>query len=154
MFGFGSAAAVRDRANKVRILVAMISANLYTKTASEFVAFYKSTTTVEQRGSEIHFGFKFSPSCWYDACANFPEPEPEWMADLLGSTPHDAREPSLNIFGGGDDYGVFISVIGSEGGASVELHVSPDDKPGKEAKSMVAALLGLPGFKKPIELGL
>jgi hypothetical protein len=152
MFGLGSGAAVRERANRLRILVALIASNLYTKTAAEFAEFYKLTTAVEQRGSEIYFGVKFSPSCRYDACATYPESQPEWMADLLGSEPHETPEASLSILGGGDDYGVFINVLGPDHGASVELHVAPGRVAGKDAKSMVTALLALPGFKRPLDL--
>src|SRR6202035_431774 len=106
MFGFGnSGPAVGERASKVRLLVAMISANLYSKTAAEFVAFYKTTTRVEQRDSEIYFVVKFSPTCWYDACATYPEPDPAWMSDLLGERdPNDQPKASLSALGGGDDY--------------------------------------------------
>lgn len=65
MFGFGSNAAVgRERAGKVRLLVAMIASNLYSKSADEFVLFYETTTVVERLGPEIYFGVKLSPSCW------------------------------------------------------------------------------------------
>jgi hypothetical protein len=104
MLGFGSRpAVVRERAGKVRTFVALISSNLYSKTADEFAAFYKSTTTVERRGAEIFFGFKFSPSSWYDVQAKYSETREPWMADLLGSAPDDVLQPSLSIFGGGDD---------------------------------------------------
>jgi hypothetical protein len=134
----------------------MIATNLYSKTLAEFLAFYKTTTEVEQRDSEIYFGTKFSLSCWYDVCATYPQPDPEWMNDLLGRTANndDARRPSLNIFGGGDDYGVLISTLGPDDGASVQLHIAPGRSAGKDAKTMVAALLTLPGFKKPLDLGL
>jgi hypothetical protein len=133
MFGFGgtSGAAVRERAGKVRILVAMISSNLYSKTLPDFVAFYKTTTRVEQRDSEIYFGLKLSPSCWYDVCAIYPQAEPTWMADLLGPASHDSPRPSLSILGGGDDYGVFINSAGPDSGASVELHVAQGQCAGK-----------------------
>ncbi len=72
-FGSGSGAAVRERADKVRLLVAMISSNLYSKPPADFVAFYKATTRVEQRDTEIYFGVKLSPSCWYDVCASYPQ---------------------------------------------------------------------------------
>ena len=153
MFGLGSgAAAVRERAAKIRIFVAMISSNLYSKTAAEFVEFYKATTTVEQNGSDISFGFKFSPSCWYDVQACYPEAEAAGMNDLLGAgDAADEQQRSLNVFGGGDDYGVFISVLGPDNGASVELHVAPSRRAGKDAKSIVAELLVLPGFSKPVD---
>jgi hypothetical protein len=153
MFGLGSgAAAVRERAAKVRILVAMISSNLYSKTAAEFVEFYKATTTVEQNGPDICFGFKFSPSCWYDVQACYPEAEPVWMNELLGARESaDKPQPSLSVLGGGDDYGVFINVLRPDDGASVELHVTPTRQAGKEAKSMVVELLTLPGFSKTVD---
>jgi len=156
MFGLGgsSGTVVRERADKVRLLVAMIASNLHSKTAAEFVAFYKTTATVEQRDSEIYFGTKFSPSCWYDVCATYPQSDPAWMDDLLGPAMDTDRRPSLNLSGGGDDYGVFISSLGPSDGASVELHIPPGQRAGKDAKAMVAALLKLPGFRKPLELGL
>jgi hypothetical protein len=49
---------------------------------------------------------------------------------------------------------VFISVLAQDDGASVELHVASGRRAGKDAKTMVAALLLLPGFKKPLDLGL
>jgi hypothetical protein len=154
MFGFGrsSEAVVRDRADKVRILVAMISSNLYTMALADFVAFYKTTTRVEQHDSEIYFGVKLSPSCWYDVCAIYPQAEAAWMGDLLGPASDDSGRPSLCILGGGDDYGVFINSVGPDSGASVELHVAPGQRAGKDAKSIVTALLGFSGFRTPIDL--
>src|ERR1700731_3676041 len=106
MFGFGRGSAlVRERADKVRAIVAMISANLYTKTAPEFVVVYNRMTRVEQRDHEIFFGINISSSCWYDVCATYPEPEPEWMNDLLGKPELvEPQQPRLSILGGGDDY--------------------------------------------------
>jgi hypothetical protein len=148
MFGFGSGSAiVRDRADKVRVLVAMISANLYTKPAAEFVEIYSRLTRVEQRDSEIFFGVSISASCWYDVQATYPDPVPEWMDDLLGKPElSEPQQPSLAVLGGGDDYGVFITVFRAEGGASIELHVPTGQRPGKDAKAMVTELLKLPGF--------
>jgi hypothetical protein len=156
MFGFGSnAAVVRERAGKVRLLVAMIASNLYSKSADEFVLFYETTTVVERLGPEIYFGVKLSPSCWYDVQARYPEADPPWMNDLLGANEAtDEPQRSLHFLGGGDDYGVFISAIGIDDGASVEFHVAPGRRAGKDAKAMVTALLGLPGFKKPLDLGI
>lgn len=135
MFGFGSSGAVvRERAGKVRVMVAMISANLYTKTAPEFVTFYKGITRVEQRDDDIFFGLKLSPSSWYDVCATYPQ--------------HDSEpsQPTLSLIGGGDDYGVFINAMGPDGGACVEVHVVSGQRPGKDAMAIVAELLKLPGF--------
>ncbi len=147
------AAVVRERAAKVRIIVALISSNLYGKTAAEFIEFYKTTTTVEVNGSDVSFGFRFSPSCWYEIQACYPEAEPSWMNDLLGAGETDnERRRSLSILGGGDDYGVFINVVGPDNGASVELYTSPGRRAGKNAKSIVAELLKLPGFGKPLNL--
>jgi len=156
MFGFGSnATVVRERAGKVRLLVAMIASNLYSKSADEFVQFYEATTTVERDGPEIYFGTKFSPSCWYDIQARYPVADPPWMDDLLGARDTADEMPrTLTLFGGGDDYGVFISVLGIDAGASVEFHVAPGRRAGKDAKAIVTALLGLPGFKKPLDLGI
>ena len=97
---------------------------------------------------------KFSPSCWSDMQARYPEANPPWMDDLLGA--RDTAEPmprTLTLFGGGDDYGVFVSVLGIDAGASVEFHVAPGRRAGKDVKAMVTALLGLPSFK-PLDCGL
>jgi len=152
MFGFGSGAAVRERTAKVRMLVAMISSNLYSMSAAEFVEFYKATTAVNQNGPDITFGYKFSPSCWYDVQACYPEAEAAGMNDLLGARETGGELPrSLSIMGGGDDFGVFINVIAPDGEAYVELHTAPGQRAGKHAKPIVTELLGLPGFKKPVD---
>jgi hypothetical protein len=156
MFGFGSGAAVvRERTGKVRLLVAMVASDLYSKTADEFVKVYEATTPVERSGGEIFFGVNLSPSCWYDVQARYPEVNPPWMDDLLGkSESTDEPQRTLIILGGGDDYGVLISKVGiNDDGASVELQVVPGRRAGKDAKAMVAALLAIPDFKKPLDLG-
>jgi len=133
MFGFGSgSAAVGERAGKVRVLVAMIAANLYSKSADEFVKFYEATTAVERDGPDIYFGVKLSPSSWYDMKAHYPEANPPRMDDLLGARDvADEMPRSLAVFGGGDDYGVFISVHGIDAGRRLTFTSRPDDAPGR-----------------------
>lgn len=132
MFGWGRSAAITKRANQLRLLVALIASNLHTKSYEEFATFYQQFGAgVELRppaNREFNFGFKFGQDCWYDAHAEFHEPR------------------SLSMMGGGNDYGVFITIKPEGEGAWVDLEVPHGQRPGRDAKAMVKALLDRPGF--------
>jgi hypothetical protein len=77
---------------------------------------------------------RFSPTCWYDAVAEYPR---------TGGTPHFFMD------GGGDDWGVFISGNAkAKHGVTVNLNVPSGSAAGSDARAMVRALQAMRGWSK------
>jgi hypothetical protein len=74
---------------------------------------------------------QFSPTCWYEAIAEYPPDD----------TPH------FHIEGGGDDWGVLISGDAIEDHRiGVDFYVPTGSQAGRDARAMVHALRGMPGW--------
>jgi hypothetical protein len=77
---------------------------------------------------------RFSPTCWYDAIAEYPR---------AGGTPH------FYMRGGGDDWGVFISGSAkAKHGMTVDLNVPSGSDAGRYARTMVRALQAMRGWSR------
>src|SRR3974390_622775 len=91
----GHTEAVEDRAHLIARMMPLIIRGLKTKTYEEFVeSFSNPDGKPDSRNRELSFQMRISPTCWYDATANYRHAEP----------------PSARIHGGGDDLGVFIFI--------------------------------------------
>jgi hypothetical protein len=143
MFGWGRKAAVEKRAKQIARMVLLIIDGLQTKTYDQFVASFSNPgnapSTLARDNRELSFQMRFSPACWYDAVAAYPR------------EPDETDEPRFYMQGGGDDWGVFISGNAiRDNRVTVELHVPPGQKAGRDASAMVRALQTMPGWSNYI----
>jgi hypothetical protein len=139
MFGWGRKIAVEKRAKQIARMVLLIVDGLQTKSYEQFVASFSNPgnvpSTLERGNRELSFQMRFSSACWYDAVVAYPR------------GPDETDEPHLYIQGGGDDWGVYISGNANrDKRVTVELHVPPGQKAGRDASAMVRALQTMPGW--------
>jgi len=134
MFGSGRRSRVEARVKQIARMVMVIVHGLQTKSYDVFVDDFsnpgRQPGTLERLNRQVCFELRISPTCWYDATADF-------------SRRTDAY-PFVNLHGRGDDFGVSISA--SVGYSTVELSVPPDQKIGRDAEAIVRALAGTPGW--------
>jgi hypothetical protein len=139
MFGARRKAVVEKRAKQIARMVLVIIDGLQTKTYEQFVAIFSNPgnvpSTQQRDNRELSFQMQFSSSCWYDAIATYPR------------GPDETDEPHFYMQGGGDDWGVFISGNANrDNRVTVELHVPPGQRAGRDASVMVRALQTTPGW--------
>jgi hypothetical protein len=130
-----SKSAVDERAKQIARMTTLIAHGLRTKTYGQFITTFSNPEAVpdafDRLSRELSFQMRISPTCWYDATAFYPE----------------GALPSVCIQGGGDDFGVFITVGGAVGDVLVDLHVASGQSVGRDARAMVRALEAMPGWK-------
>ena len=140
MFGNKRRAAIKQRAKLMGRMVMLLTDDLCAKSYDQFVDSYSNPgdgpdeTARDARISR--FEMRFSPTCWYEATASLAE----------------NAQPSIDIEGGGDDCGVFISVrvpvdANEPSYPVVDLHVPRGAKRGHDAGAMVRALRDIPGWR-------
>jgi hypothetical protein len=131
MFGSGRKAVVEERAKLLARMIALIIRGLQTKSYEQFVASFSNPgeepDAFEQVNRELHFQMRISPTCWYDASASYD-----------GS-------PWVSLQGGGDDFGVLITVSPSAG-ITVGTNLSSGHRAGRDAQAIVRTLSAMPGF--------
>ena len=134
MFGRERRAEVEVRAKQVARMVMLIVHSLQSKSYDEFVESFSNPgsepASLERQNRQLCFQLRMSPTCWYDATADFGR---------RNDTYH-----FVNLHGGGDDFGVAINA--GPGYSVVELHVPPGQKAGRDAKSIAHALSAIPGW--------
>src|SRR5260370_32103057 len=111
MFGWGRKGAVEKRAKLLSRMIALITHGLKSKPYEQFVASFsnpgKEPDAFDRSNRELHFQMRISPTCWYDATATYPLRESSWVS----------------LHGGGDDFGVLITVS-PNAGITVGLHLA------------------------------
>ena len=142
LFRWGRQAAINERAKMLAGMVMLICHGLRTKNYDEFVASFSNPArepdASERQGGQLRFQMRFSPTCWYDAVAEYPR---------TGATPH------FYMHGGGDDWGVFISGDAkAKHGVTVDLNVPSGSHVGCDARAMVRALQAVRGWSRFSEL--
>jgi hypothetical protein len=134
MLGSRRRVEVEARAKQVARAVMVIVHGLQTKSYDEFVESFsnhgKEPASLERLNRQVCFQLRISPTCWYDAIADFGRP---------GDMQH-----SVSLRGGGDDFGVAISA--GLGYLSVEFYLPLNQKSGCDAKAVVHALATMPGW--------
>ena len=134
MFGSGRRARLEARAKQIARMVMVIVHGLQTKSYDEFVESFsnpgRQPAKLEELNRQLCFELRISPTCWYDAIADFSR-----IRDTY---------PFVNLHGGGDDFGVAISA--GAGYSAVELHVPPGQKIGRDAETIVRTLASMPGW--------
>jgi hypothetical protein len=138
LFRWGRQTAINERAKSLARMVMFICLSLRTKNYEEFVAGFSNPArepdASERQGGQLRFQMRFSPTCWYDAVAEYPR---------TGGTPHFFMD------GGGDDWGVFISGNAkAKHGVTVNLNVPSGSAAGSDARAMVRALQAMRGWSK------
>jgi hypothetical protein len=134
MFGWGRKRAVEKRAKLLARMVTLITHGLKSKTYEQFVASFSNPgeepDAFDRSNHELHFQMRISPTCWYDATASYPLREPPWVS----------------LHGGGDDFGVLITVSPSAG-ITVGLHLASGQRAGRDAGAAIHSLQTIPGFR-------
>ena len=135
---WGRQTAINERAKSLARMVMFICLSLRTKNYEEFVASFSNPArepdASERQGGQLRFQMRFSPTCWYDAVAEYPR---------TGATPH------FFMHGGGDDWGVFISGNAkAKHGVTANLNVPSGSAAGSDARAMVRALQAMRGWSK------
>jgi hypothetical protein len=138
LFRWGRQAAINERAKSLARMVMFICHSLRTKNYEEFVVSFSNPArepdASERQGGQLRFQMRFSPTCWYDAVAEYPR---------TGGTPH------FYMRGGGDDWGVFISGNAkAKHGVTVNLNVPSGSDAGSDARAMVRVLQAMRGWSK------
>jgi hypothetical protein len=142
LFRFGRQSAIDERAKSMARMVMLISHSLRTKDYNQFVASFSNPArepdASERQGGQLRFQMRFSPTCWYDAVAEYPRTD---------GTPH------FYIQGGGDDWGVFISGNAKANhDVTVDLNVPSGSHAGCDARGMVRALQAIRGWSRYSDL--
>jgi len=141
MFGQSRRTAIKQRAKLMGRMVLLLTDGLSRKSYDQFVESYSNPgdepDETERNARISRFKMRFSPSCWYEATASL----------------YENSQPWIFIAGGGDDCGVCISVhvpadASEAPGPIVDLHVPRGAKKGHDARAMVRALRGMPGWKE------
>jgi hypothetical protein len=127
--------AINERAKVIARMVMLIVHSLQTKSYDEFVDRFSNPDSEpsppERLRRQLFFRMRMSPTCWYDARADYP-------AD--GS-------PFFHIGGGGDDWGVRISGDAiPDHPIGVDFHSQTKSEAGRDAHAIVHALRELPGW--------
>jgi hypothetical protein len=134
MFGRERRTAVQIRAKQITRVVMVIVHSLQTKSYDEFVAAFSNPGTqpasLERLNRQVCFQMRISPTCWYDATADFGQrTDMHYFVDLQG---------------GGDDFGVAIRA--GSGYLTVDFYLPPGQRAGRDAKATVHALAATPGW--------
>jgi hypothetical protein len=134
LFGWGRKASIYERAKLIARMVGLIIDGLRTKSYEQFVLSFSNPGAepdeFQRRNGELYFQMRISPTCWYNA-----------IADYSGSA---SPQPLVGIQGMGDDFGVFISAGVEPGSLSVDLYLPPGRKAGRDASAMLRALAAMP----------
>jgi len=139
MFGIKRRSAIEQRAKLMARMVMLIVDGLCTKSYDQFVESFSNPGEEPDETARdarmLQFEMRFSPTCWYEATASFAE-----------------ARPSIYIDGGGDDFGVLISVhVPTDANLPVypvvDLDVPQWWKRGRDARAMVRALQAMRGWK-------
>jgi hypothetical protein len=134
MFGWGRKAAVKRRAKLLARMIGLITHGLKTKSYEQFVASFsnpgKEPDAFDRSNRKLHFQMRISPTCWYDATASYPLRESPWVS----------------LHGGGDDFGVLITVSPSDG-VTVGPHLASGQRAGRDAQAVINSLYAMPGFR-------
>ena len=140
MFGRDRRPELEPRAKQIARMVMLIVHGLQTKSYEQFVDSFSNPGTepasVERLNKQLCFQLRISPTCWYDAVADFSR-----RTDTY---------PLVNLHGGGDDFGVVITA--GPGYYTVELYVPPGQKMGRDAKAIMRALMTMPGWTPSSEI--
>lgn len=137
MFLWRRERAINERAKVIARMVMLIVHSLQTKSYDQFVDRFSNPgsepSPVERLRRQLFFRMRMSPTCWYDARADYP-------AD--GS-------PFFHIGGGGDDWGVRISGDAiADHSIGVDFYVRDKSEAGRDAHAIVHALRELPGWSR------
>jgi hypothetical protein len=134
MLGRERQMAVEARAKQVARMVMLIVHGLQTKSYEDFAERFSNPgsepASLERLNQQVCFQMRISPTCWYDAVADFGR-----RTEIY---------PFANVHGGGDDFGVVISA--GTGYCIVELYLPHGQKLGRDAKAIVQALAIIPGW--------
>jgi hypothetical protein len=134
MFTRGRRAQIEARGKQIARMIMVIVHGLQTKSYDDFVDGFSNPGTkpasLERLNKQLCFQLRISPTCWYDAVADFSRRTESY--------------PFVNLHGGGDDFGVAISA--GPGYFHVELYVPDGQKIGRDAKRIVQALAVIPGW--------
>jgi hypothetical protein len=134
---------IDERAKKMARMVEFIRDGLRTKTYDQFVSSFSNPGN-EPDGSErdarrLRFHLQFSPTCWYEAIAEYPS----------NGTPY------FHLEGGGDDWGVIISGDAvADHRIGVDFFVPTGSRPGRAARGMEHALRKMPGWSRASDIEL
>jgi hypothetical protein len=135
ILGWGGAE-VDERAKLLSRMIALIVHGLRTKSYEQFVAAYsnpgREPDVLKRLGRKANFQLRITPTCWYDASVSFAD---------------DAAR-TLSILGAGDDFGVSITASSTDNRILAAFVTDYDEKPGRDARAMVRALLRLPGYRR------
>jgi hypothetical protein len=134
MFGWGRRGAIEKRAKLLSRMIALITHGLKSKSYEQFVASFSNPgeepDAFGRSNRELHFQMRISPTCWYDATATYPLRESSWVS----------------VHGGGDDFGVLITVS-PNAGITVGLHLASGQRAGRDAQAVIDRLHAIPGFR-------
>ncbi len=140
MFGSERRTALEARAKQIARMVMVIVHGLQTKSYDDFAQSFSNPgnepAALERLNRQICFELRISPTCWYDAIADFSR--------------RTVAYPFVNLHGRGDDFGVAISA--GTGFSNLELHVPPGQKIGRDAAAIVRALAGMPGWTNAADI--
>ena len=133
MFGRGRKAPIDEHAKLIARMVGLVIDGLCTKTYEQFVLSFSNPGAepgeFERGNGELYFQMRISPTCWYNA-----------IADYSGSV---SQQPVVAIQGNGDDFGIFIIAGVEPGGLTVELKLPPGRKAGRDARARARALTAM-----------
>jgi hypothetical protein len=140
MFGSERRTKLEARAKQIARMVMVIVHGLQTKSYDEFVQAFsnpgRQPATLERCNRQVWFELRISPTCWYEATADFSRRSDDY--------------PFVNLHGRGDDFGVAISA--GVGYSTAELRVPPGQKIGRDAEAVVRALASTPGWTNAAEI--
>jgi hypothetical protein len=140
MFGWGRKAEIDRRSKQIERMVGLIREGLRRKSYEQFVKDFsnpgETPDAVDRSRGQTYFTMKISPTCWYEVTAMYPRRA-------------DNNPPFLDVHGGGDDFGVFITAsAASDRFVEVDLHLAFEQKEGRDARPMVTELLHIPGWQQ------
>jgi hypothetical protein len=134
---------IDERAKKIARMVEFICHGLQTKNYDQFVSSFSNPENEpdasERDAGRLRFHMQFSPTCWYEAIAEYP----------TDGTPH------FHLEGGGDDWGVLISGDAlADHRIGVDFFVPTGSQPGRDASAMEHALREMPGWSRTSDIEL
>src|SRR5262249_9198004 len=125
---------IKERAKQIARMVMLIVHSLQTKSYEQFVVSFSNPDrepgSVERINRQVCFHLQISPTCWYDAVADFSR-----RTDMY---------PFVDLHGGGDDFGVSINA--GPGYSAVDIYLPPGQKAGPDAEAIVRTLACTPGW--------
>jgi hypothetical protein len=127
--------AIDERAKQIARMVMLIVRSLQTKSYDDFVDGFSNPdgepTPLERLNQQLRFQMRISPTCWYEAIVEYPS----------------GGSPFFRIEGGGDDFGVLISGDAiADHRIGVDFWVPTNSQAGRDARAMMHALGGMPGW--------